>query len=353
MLRREKGRLGISLFFATRGWSQSKFNSGSGKCPFLRRDGLCDIQKKRGHDHIPWTCQSYPRFYRNYGDFEECCLDLSCIGAARLFMKHSGEAHLTVTEGEPHTRVCTTNDDSDYLEFLLRIRSGMMDATEAVLEDTQEGKQSPSAAFGIYADALFLFAQDLQEFFSKGGQDLPSDLSFTTFMDGRVKDAAGKPFSLPLPARVLKGFLDSSLNHVKLRRINPRLYRLFKKAGKAAGNYMKSEGAWEMAACDVLDAQPLLYSTLVRYLSYYLLQYFLRAYETYSFRRQTALGLCHMNMVLLLIMTEAEEKEITEDMLADVIALYNRRAFFNDDIQDEMHRIFENGFLDHEKRIRS
>ncbi|MBR6160116.1 MAG: hypothetical protein IKQ40_07410, partial [Lachnospiraceae bacterium] len=102
--------------------------------------------------------------------------------------------------------------------------------------------------------------------------------------------------------------------------------------------------AWKKTALQAVSEDPLLKKTLGRYLAYYLFQYFLRAYETYSFRRQVALGLCHMNMILLLAVAKEDTDGITEETLADTIAVYNRRAFFNDDIQDQMYRIFENGY---------
>ena len=53
------------------------------------------------------------------------------------------------------------------------------------------------------------------------------------------------------------------------------------------------------------------------------------------------MGLCHVNMVLLLVISAAEGRAVTEELFAETIAAYNRRAYFNDDIQDEMYRIFE------------
>ena len=102
-----------------------------------------------------------------------------------------------------------------------------------------------------------------------------------------------------------------------------------------------SQNGWQDAVKTFLYSEPLAASVLGTYLAYYLYQYYLRAYETYSFRRQTALGLCHVNMVLLLTMSACEGRAVTEDILAGTIAAYNRRAYFNDAIQDEMYRIFE------------
>ena len=92
-----------------------------------------------------------------------------------------------------------------------------------------------------------------------------------------------------------------------------------------------------------LDDNPDIREILGSYLAYYIFQYYMRVFETYSFRRQVALGLCHMNMILLLAMSEAGDSGLTDEQLIMIISVYNRRAYFNDDIQDEMYRIFEAG----------
>ncbi len=324
-LRKEKGRTGIELFIATAGWTEAKFNSRSGKCFFQGKDGLCRLQKKKGHEFIPWTCQSYPRFYRNYGDFEEVCLDLSCIGAAQLFIKNKGSLEVTEREGEPQTRVCTTNDDPGLLRELIRLRTEMTDTAKDLS--------------GRYADRLFEFAILLQDRFAKGVNAGAEGLSFTEFLKEERTDGTKGAFAFPLPAYTLLGFLDSSLYHIRLRRTDPKLYGMFTKASAFLKSF--SQNGWQDAVKTFLYSEPLAASVLGAYLAYYLYQYYLRAYETYSFRRQTALGLCHVNMVLLLTMSACEGRAVTEDMLAGTIAAYNRRAYFNDAIQDEMYRIFE------------
>ena len=335
--RKEKGMLGYALFAATGGGLREKFNPSSRSCPFWRRDGLCSLQRKRGHDFIPWTCQSYPRFYRNFGDIEECCLDLSCIGATRLFMAHGGTTDTVVTESEPVTKPCTTNDDKDYLDFLLAQRKDM-------IETVQKGFS------GALCDALFDYAAFLQdEIVAKNNNDYKK-LSFTHFYgdlcvdkdeddDNRTKT----PCTFPLAPRVLSGFLATSLWHQKLRRVSPKLYRMLSRADRALRRFEKYPSSWQAAVSATLGEDPYIETLLGQYLGYYLFQYFMRVYETYSFRKQIALGLCHVNMILLLAVTFADRKDhpLTGDDLALIISVYNRRAYFNDSITDEMYRVFE------------
>ena len=330
-LRSEKGWIGLCLFVATGGWIRAKLNVDSGRCPFWGPDSLCRLQKKRGHDFLPWTCQSYPRFYRNFGFFEESCLDLSCPGAAALFFQNNGALDVTESEGEPVTQICTTNDDREFFDFLLTRRGKII----SDIRKTFAGHDVKEC--GRYTDRLFENAVMLQDQYTRGETKAP----------GEPPDPAGNPFSFPLPAEVFRGFLGSSLNHARLGRVSPSLYRMFKRAEGMITRIEKSGSNLTEEAYGFLEANPDILTTLGAYLAYYMFQYYMRIFETYSFRRQVALGLCHMNMILLLVMSEAQEDPVSENMLPTIISVYNRRAYFNDDIQDEMYRIFETARKEH------
>ena len=122
---------------------------------------------------------------------------------------------------------------------------------------------------------------------------------------------------------------------------------MFKRAEGMITRIEKSGSNLTEEAYGFLEANPDILTTLGAYLAYYMFQYYMRIFETYSFRRQVALGLCHMNMILLLVMSEAQEDPVSENMLPTIISVYNRRAYFNDDIQDEMYRIFETARKEH------
>lgn len=319
-LKKERGRLGLSLFWATAGWTRDKFNKGSGKCPFWGDDGLCRLQKSKGHDFIPWTCRSFPRFYRNYGDFEESCLDLSCIGAARLFMRHLHDKGLIWEEAEPVTRLCTTNDDKPYLDYLIDQRSQMMEAADRGLT-------------GDLARILVSFAGKLQDSFAAGNTETAQKLSFAEYCKDWQNESSDVVF--PMRAGALNAFLHTSLCHPRLMETSPALYKMLAKARKVTEEFLGNEEGWQQAVTAFMAENPLLADTLSAYYSYYLFQYFLRTYETYSFRRQIILGLCHTNMILLL---SYSAKDATSEGLAMIIARYNRRAYFNDIIQDAMYK---------------
>ncbi len=339
-LKKTKGKLGIELFFATAGYTRAKFNPGSRECPFHDRDGLCRLQKAKGHEFIPWTCQSYPRFYRNYGPFEESCLDLSCIGATRLFMKNLWNTETVRTEGEARTEICTSNDDRQYLQFLMDLRKEIMEITQKVFTGERSfGESSVLANCGRFVDELFSFSVMLQDISTRDEGKL-REKTFNSFLDEQPQTE--KPqYALPLPPSVFISILKSSLFHPRLRETSPELYRALAGSQKLIRRYSSDPFAWYDAAEKLCSDNPLMITVLGAYMSYYVFQYFLRAFETYSFRRQLALGIVHTNMILLLAMERAENRELSEEEIAGVIALYNRRAYFNDGIQDRMYRIFE------------
>lgn len=319
--KKERGRRGLSLFMATGGWTRDKFNADSGSCPFWGKDGLCRLQKEKGHDFIPETCRDYPRFYRNYGEFEETFLDLSCIKAAELFIKHIDDISLDVSDGEAETGLCTTNDDVSYLEFLVKTRDDM---TAKAVRSAGDG------TLGAFADELFSYACDLQDHYACGSGEAPPKPSKLTDYD-----------LFPLPLGVLEKLLNSSFRHFRLKLTSPALYGMISKCDDLIRRCRKGEINWEDRVRDAFTKNAGLIKVCAAYLSYYLYMHFLRTYETYSFRKQVGLGICHMNMILFIVMSTTDPATITGMQLAGIIASYNGRAYFNDNILDEMYRIFE------------
>ena len=56
------------------------------RCPFLEKDGLCEIIKDLGEDALCDICTDHPRFRNFYSDFEELGLGLCCEEAGRVIL---------------------------------------------------------------------------------------------------------------------------------------------------------------------------------------------------------------------------------------------------------------------------
>lgn len=61
-----------------------------GRCPFLRKDLLCDLYIELGEESLCQTCTEYPRYYMGIGAYEQIDLSLSCIELSRIFFTESG-----------------------------------------------------------------------------------------------------------------------------------------------------------------------------------------------------------------------------------------------------------------------
>jgi hypothetical protein len=360
--KRERGRLSLELFMATRAYTSNRMNLGSGECRFHTPEGLCKLQIQKGHDFIPWACRSFPRFYRNYGNFEERYLDLSCIAAAKMFVKNVDNLCLAEDEDEPATRLCTTNDDREFMDALLKIRRemcGMGAVTEeskiSSLVASQETKRTDfMASISDFMNAVYTYSCRLQDTYARGGtyEDLPAFAEYVKQCTAGEQDKylpEDERISFPLPVEILKDFVETALYNFGQRRTGPELYTLLSDALKITDKYRRDPAGFTDMVSEFLEKNEQTETVLRSYMSYYLYQYFLGAYETYSFRKITALGVIHTNMLFLMMMTAASgtslivrpDGKLLEDDFAYIIAIYNRKAFFNETIEDSMYGIFE------------
>lgn len=57
-----------------------------GRCPFLDKEGLCEIHRQLGPEATSVTCREHPRFWEEYGPFQELFLAVSCPAAEALLL---------------------------------------------------------------------------------------------------------------------------------------------------------------------------------------------------------------------------------------------------------------------------
>lgn len=58
-----------------------------GRCPFLNDEKLCDLYAALGEEALCVTCDQYPRYTCEFGNYKETGIALSCITAAELILK--------------------------------------------------------------------------------------------------------------------------------------------------------------------------------------------------------------------------------------------------------------------------
>ena len=74
------------------------------RCPFLQRDGLCELICRLGKDALCDICALHPRFFLSYGEYELAGLGLSCEAVCDLLLRGAGPLTLVCAEtGERRT----------------------------------------------------------------------------------------------------------------------------------------------------------------------------------------------------------------------------------------------------------
>lgn len=91
------------------------------RCPFLNREGFCDIILTLGEDALSQICSDHPRYRNFFSHREETGLGLCCEAAAELILAETG----------PFTEVLLWDDGeeeepTDWERHLLQKRAGLM-----------------------------------------------------------------------------------------------------------------------------------------------------------------------------------------------------------------------------------
>ena len=76
---------------------------GEDRCPFLRRDGLCELILGLGEDSLCNICREHPRFYNEFPQREERGLGLCCEEAVQLLLSSDEPLKLLYEGEEQHT----------------------------------------------------------------------------------------------------------------------------------------------------------------------------------------------------------------------------------------------------------
>ena len=122
----------------------------AGRCPFLNRHGLCDIQATFGEPYLCDICREHPRFHNELPDRTESGLGLCCEAAARLMLSQSEPMTLVGDSEETTDEIVAWRDT---VLSLLQERSRTIDERiEAVLAYCEA--TMPNAYLVEWAEAL-------------------------------------------------------------------------------------------------------------------------------------------------------------------------------------------------------
>ena len=93
------------------------------RCPFLNRNGLCDLIIGLGEENLCQICTDHPRYRNFYSDRTEIGLGLCCEAAGDLILKRQEKMTLVVLEEDGEEEALQAPDESLLLwrEQLLQI----------------------------------------------------------------------------------------------------------------------------------------------------------------------------------------------------------------------------------------
>ncbi len=294
------------------------FRSGLKGCPFWGIDRLCYLQKKYGQEYMPLVCIQFPRQLYNLGFFCEEILYLACPEAARLFLMHINDnapLNFVLSEGEVDYDINTTNDDREFLDYLVKARSELIGLLEndctyndnAITDyaiSAQNAVLSNNAAVGIKA------LPSPNQFWNK---DTPSSYKSFTCVD-------------------MNKLMFNGFYHSNLRTISPFLYKLCRKYIRELGTLANSkptvaDNKLNKLINDLYGKVEYLPNLLKRYYEYFLFAEFLDIFEDYSFSKHIAFGVDKTNMLLVLLAVYAKDKStVSIDEISRIIAVFERRA---------------------------
>ncbi|MBR0163910.1 MAG: flagellin lysine-N-methylase [Lachnospiraceae bacterium] len=321
--RKERGLLRLRLFLAVRGREEKILNPARGRCIFFRRDGLCDLQCKKGASYVPYTCRVYPRRHVRRLDVAEETLDLSCIAAARLFLASSMPLVMTETKGSVSYGRRGTNRDKTFLEGLV----SSLDRLTRLLQEEETGVDEAlrrALALAVSFQSRAVHGKD-----PFAGEDGDRIFDQTLF---------------PLDIALLNEWVNGCLYTEDIRRRLPFLYRLFRMYFRHFDGLNVTQGKRHLSGLYAsFEASGLADSSKYKkYAAYMLMRTYTETQEDYSFVRRLTDCVMHVNLIYLFDALYAEEKgTLSLPEQAHIIAVYEKRVLHNAGVQKDMHAKWE------------
>ena len=125
------------------------------RCPFLNKQGLCDIYRELGEESLCQICSDHPRYFEWFGSVKEGGIGLCCEEAARVILSGG----LGFTETEVPEEKCQEYDHELFGYLVL--------AREVIISHLVRGD--------LFSEirSMVDFADELQETIDKGEYTLP------------------------------------------------------------------------------------------------------------------------------------------------------------------------------------
>lgn len=331
--RNEKGLWGLRLKMAMHGKVQPSFSPYCFRCPFLRLDGRCGMQLKKGEDYLAEICRIYPRIRFCPGTYTELQLDLSCVHVAELFLEHCEEQYFVEEETEEQQEQTGDNDDMAYLEALEESRAQLITVigTAAVNGDPEALKEA--------LKNVVVYAATVQDKMMLEGTREPEALQ-SGFE--RSEETEWLPECFPLPIALINQLMSTDFYQDGMQYVLPLLYKLCRMYYRHFDklSYEDGEKEWQRLFRKHIAGHP---ERVKRYAAYYtshLLRTYMECYEDYSFLKHTMSGVIGLNVIMLFETLWREKyKTLSEKELARIISVCERRVYHNEVVEKEMMKM--------------
>ena len=304
--------------------SMPYFSGRSVVCPLMTFKGLCSIQKRFGEDLMPEICRRFPRDIRNYGAFAEMHLDPACTRVSEMLLEAGSDITLVSSIGETGLPVYGNNDDSLFLEELVRSRSALLKLFE------YDGNKTLYSLDGIFTEAMNIAFDDHEKVLG--------------ISESRRKRESGIK-NLPLPASLLNEMTAGSFYKDRMLLYSPYFYGLFRSYFRYFGNLTpaKAQKKYENALERMICSHPGTVSHIFTYIRYSLEREYLTTYEDYSFIKRILDNIICANMVLLLMtVCHMRYGRLTVTDEARIISMTERRARHNESILKKLSDMYRN-----------
>ena len=331
--RNEKGLWGLRLKMAMHGKVQPSFSPYCFRCPFLRLDGRCGMQLKKGEDYLAEICRIYPRIRFCPGTYTELQLDLPCVHVAELFLEHCEEQYFVEEETEEQQEQTGDNDDMAYLEALEESRAQLITVigTAAVNGDPEALKEA--------LKNVVVYAATVQDKMMLEGTREPEALQ-SGFE--RSEETGWLPECFPLPIALINQLMSTDFYQDGMQYVLPLLYKLCRMYYRHFDklSYEDGEKEWQRLFRKHIARHP---ERVKRYAAYYtshLLRTYMECYEDYSFLKHTMSGVIGLNVIMLFETLWREKyKTLSEKELARIISVCERRVYHNEVVEKEMMKM--------------
>lgn len=140
----------------------SFITDSSERCPFLMKNGLCELITELGEDSLCDICAEHPRFYNEYGNITEAGLGLCCEEAAKIILNKKGKTDFIILEDDGENCAVSAEDKS-FFELKSAVISALQDESLPLVSGLEKALSiCGEKPFVITADTLPVITERLE-----------------------------------------------------------------------------------------------------------------------------------------------------------------------------------------------